>query len=356
MGLQVKSQYTVLKNLIDWTTSRTPKITDFNVGSGIRTVYEAVSVQLEEFYFRMKQATLYAITNSIYQAFGFERKVAGKASGTVTVNFLRALTSIMVIPKGTVFSTNDVYGYITFETTEDYTIEPGIISVIIPVVCQKSGVIGNIPEGAISEIIPTNSIIRNVYNESAFTNGYDDETATEHKKRFQKYINTLSKATASAILYGTLQVEGVTGAWVDDNYIGYVIVYAHNSDGDLPDYLKAQILKELVEYRAGGIEVEVLPIVKIKVDQTLKVMIDNDYDAETYSTLISNSLRSFLNDYSVGTSFHISDLLTFIKSSYEDAVINVIPKSYEDVTIQKNQLVRPGEIVVNCYNQKDWEA
>lgn len=356
MGLKIKSQYEVLKNLIDWTTSRTNKITDFNVGSGIRTLYEAVSVQLEEFYFRMKQAALYSITNSIYQAFGFERKVAGKSSGTVTITFLRALTSILVIPKGTLFSTNDVYGYVTFETVEDYTVKSGMSTAIIPVVCTKSGTIGNVPEGAISEIIPTNSIIQNVYNESAFTNGYEDETATEHKKRFQKYINTLSKATSSAILYGTLQVEGVTGAWVDDNYIGYVIVYAHNSDGNLPEELRDQIIKELIDYRAGGIEVEVLPIVKIPINQTLKIMIGDEYDTSEYNILIFNSLTRFFNDYSVGVNFHISDLLTFIKSSYEDVVINVIPESYSDITIQKNQLIRPGELIINCYNKKDWRV
>lgn len=354
MGLKIKDQDDILRSLINWTTSRSSKLTDFNVGSGIRTMYEAVGVQLEEFYFRMKQAALYAITNSIYQAFSFERKVAGKATGEVTINFLRAFNNTFTIPRGTTFSTSDVYGFITFETTEDYQVEPGIISIVIPVTCQTAGTLGNVPAGAISVMSPTHSNVRNVYNEAAFTNGHEDETATEHKKRFQKYINTLSKATSSAILYGALQVEGVEGAWLDDSYVGYVILYAHDSDGNLPDELKQRILTELVEYRAGGIEVEVLPIVKVPIDQTLKIMISDDYDVETYNALIYGALTSFLNDYTVGTDFHIADILTFIKSSYEDAVINVLPSSYEDKTLQKNQLVRAGNIVVNCVHQKDW--
>ena len=354
MGLKIKSQYDILSDLIDWTTARTTKLTDFNVGSGIRTMYEAVGAQLEEFYFRMKQGALYSITNSIYQAFNFERKVAGKATGEVTINFLKAMPTTFYIPRGTIFSTNDVYGYITFETTENYQVEPGSISAVIPVTCTTAGTVGNVPEGAISVMSPTNSNVRNVYNEGAFTNGHDDETATEHKKRFQKYINTLSKATSSAILYGALQVEGVAGAWLDDNYIGYVILYAHDSSGDLPDELKEKILKELVEYRAGGIEVEVLPIVKVPINQTFKIMIENDYDPEVYSELIYSALVSYLNDYTVGIDYRISDVLTFIKSSYDDIVINVLPSSYEDITLQKNQLIRAGEITVTCVNQKDW--
>ena len=354
MGLKIKSQYDTLKSLIDWTTSRSSTLTDFNPGSALRTLYEAVSVQLEEFYFRMKQSALYAITNSIYQAFNFERKVAGKATGEVTVNFLKALPTTFTIPKGTIFSTNDVYGYIQFETTEDYYIEPGMISAIIPVTCQQAGTIGNVPEGAISVIIPHNSNIRNVYNEASFTNGHEDETATEHKKRFQKYINTLSRATSNSILYGALQVEGVAGAWVDDNYIGYVILYAHDSSGNLPEELRDKIVKELVDYRAGGIEVEVLPIVKVEVNRTFKIMLEDDYDVETYSILIYSAITNFLNEYTVGNDFHIADVLAFIKSSYEDEVINVIPDSYDDIVLQKNQLIRPGDIVVDCVNQKDW--
>lgn len=354
MALKTKSMYTILKNLIDWTTSRTDKLTDFNVGSAIRTLYEAVSVQLEEFYFRMKQNALYAITNSIYQSFGFERKMSTNATGTVTVSFRQALPSTLTFPVGTTFITSDVYGFIEFESTEEHTAAAGLISTTIPVKCKSAGTIGNVPQGAISVMMPTNSIVRRVYNESTFTNGRDAETATEHKKRFQQYVNTLAKATRNAILYGTLEVEGVTGAWVDDNYVGYVKVYVHNSDGELPDDLRAEVLKHLIEYRAGGIEVEVLPIIKVTINQDIKVMIEDDYDTEAYNTLIYNIVIAFLNDYTVGTNYHVADIIHAIKSSYEDVVVNVSMESSKDIELQKNQLVRPGSITVTCINRKNW--
>lgn len=354
MALQIKSMYTILKDLIDWTTARTDKLTDFNIGSGIRTLYEAVSVQLEEFYFRMKQNALYAIATSIYTSFGFDRKSANYATGQVMIAFVRPLPANLIIPAGTILTTSDVYGYIAFEVVEDTTAETGMTSIPVNVKCTQPGTVGNVPEGAISTIVVTNPIIRSVYNLAAFTNGTNAETAVEHKKRFQHYINTLAKATSNAILYGTLEVEGVSGAWVDDNYIGYAKVYAHNSDGELPDSLRTSILNHLVNYRAAGIEIEVLPIIKVPIDQNIKVMIADDYDTEQYSTLIRNVVVNFLNDYTVGNSYHESDIVHFIRASYEDVVINVVVINGSDISLNMNQIVRPGNITIECVNKQNW--
>lgn len=354
MSLEIKSMYKVLKDLIDWTTARTDKLTDFNVGSGIRTIYEAVSIQIEEFYFRMKQNVLYAIETSIYTAFDFPRKAAEYATGTVTITFLRALSTSLTIPKGTIFSTSDMYGYIYFETVEDNYCEPGLISTTVAVKCQQPGRIGNIPAGAITLMVPTNQNVKSVYNMGEFTDGRDAETYTEHKKRFQKYINTLSRATRNAITYGALQVEGVAGAWVDDNYIGYVKLYVHNSDGELPDELKSAVNKAMIEYRSGGIEVEVLPIVKVSIDPVLKVMIADEYDTTTYAEQIKSIVYTYLNDYTVGESYYTADVIHQIKACYEGIVINVLIQGTEDTYIESNEVVRPGNIEVTCINKKNW--
>ena len=166
MALKTKSMYVILKDLIDWTTSRTDKLTDFNVGSAIRTLYEAVASQLDEFYFRMKQNALYAITNSIYQAFDFERKIAGKSSGTITVSFKQQLPSTLIIPAGTLFSTSEVYGFINFESIEETQVPAGMISANVKVECKEAGTIGNVPQGAISVMVTTNSLIRRIFSSS----------------------------------------------------------------------------------------------------------------------------------------------------------------------------------------------
>ena len=245
MGLKIKSMYEVFTSLVDWITAKTDKITDFNVGSAIRTLTEAIAVQFEEFYFSMKQNVLFAIENSVYNSFGFDLKISQAASGYVTIDFTEPLPGSLIFPKSTVFCTSSVYGYIYFESTEEIYAQQGSISVMVPVQCKTSGTTGNVPGGSITTIVTTNTIIHEVYNEAAFTNGVNEETSTERKKRFQDYIKTLARGTADAIVYGCLEVEGVSGAWVDDSYIGYVKLYAHNSDGELPEELRQAVLSNL---------------------------------------------------------------------------------------------------------------
>ena len=356
MGLKIKSMYDVFTSLVDWITAKTDKITDFNVGSAIRTLTEAIAVQFEEFYFSMKQNVLFAIENSVYNSFGFDLKISQAASGYVTVDFTEPLPGSLTFPKSTVFCTSSVYGYIYFESTEEVYAQQGSISVMVPVQCKTSGTTGNVPGGSITTIVTTNTIIYEVYNEAAFTNGVNGETSTERKKRFQDYIKTLARGTADAIVYGCLEVEGVFGAWVDDSYIGYVKLYAHNSDGELPEELRQAILSNLQNYRAGGIEVEVLPIVKNPIDLSLRIMISNEYDTKTYEQLLNSLVVRYMNEYSVATNFYTADIIHVIKSAYEDVVVNINILIGEDTLIGENELVRPGTINVTCVNTKDWRS
>lgn len=356
MGLKIKSMYEVFNNLVEWITAKTDKITDFNVGSAARTLTEAIAVQFEEFYFSMKQNVLYAIENSVYNSFGFDLKLSQASSGYVTVEFEEPLPSSLTFPLGTVFCTDGIYGYIYFESTEEIYAEQGNISIMIPVKCKTDGTAGNIPIGAITTIVTTNTVIKSVRNEVAFTNGINEETSAERKKRFQNYIKTLARGTKDAIVYGCLEVNGVTGAWCDDNYIGYVKVYAHNSDGELPEELRQKIIANLQNYRAGGIEVEVLPIVKRPIDLSLKIMIGNDYDTNTYKELIYALVTSFMNEYSVANNFYMADIIHSIKSAYEDIVVNITVLIGEDTQIGENELVRPGNVTITCINMKDWRS
>lgn len=354
MGLKIKSMQEVFNNLVNWIFAKTDKITDFNVGSAIRTLTEAISIQFEEFYFSMKQNVLYATENSVYESFGFDLEVAESATGYVTVTFEEKLPSNFTFPEGTVFCTKAIYGYIYFESTQEIYAPEGCISIMIPVRCKSPGTIGNVPEGAINTIVTTNTIIRSVENTTAFTNGVDEETSSERKRRFQNYIKTLARGTSDAIIYGALQVEGVTGAWCDDNYIGYVKVYAHNSDGELPNDLRAEIIKNLQNYRSGGIEVEVLPIIKKPIDLSLKVMINNEYDIDIYKDLIYATVIKYMSGYSVANDFYLSDVIHAIKSAYEEIIINIVIEKGEDTQINENELVRPGEVTVSCVRLKDW--
>ncbi len=74
MGLKLKTLSEILNDMITWVSTNTKKVTDFNVGSAVRTLLESVSLQLEEFYYKMYENIMWAIENSLFTAFGFELK------------------------------------------------------------------------------------------------------------------------------------------------------------------------------------------------------------------------------------------------------------------------------------------
>lgn len=354
MGLIIKDMDAVFNNLVEWITAKTDKITDFNVGSAMRTLSEAIAMQFEEFYYAMKQNTVWAIENSIYDAFSFDMEAATYATGVVTIRYYQPLKQPLQIEKGTVFCTSSGYGYIYYESTEDVVVPEDTTSVDLKVICKSIGTVGNVPAGAITTIVVTNANIESVTNREALTNGTDDETNTERKKRFQNYIKTLARGTADSIVYGTLEVDGVAGAMVDDSYIGYVKVYAHDSDGNLSDELRQAILDNVWNYRAAGIEVEVLPIIKKAIDIELVVVIDDNYDASSYTGMLHTLVTSELNNYLVSENLYMSNLIHAIKNVYDDVVINIVIRKGADTIIEKNELIRAGEIQVTCVNLRDW--
>ena len=355
MGLKIKSINEILSTLIVNISSRTKKITDFNVGSATRTLLESVALQLEEFYFDTRQNVEYAIENAIYNAFGFEKVEETKASGYVTVNFTEALPNSMIISMGTIFSTSLQYNkVIQFKSTEDVVADKGSLSIMIPVECTEGGTSGNVGVGEIRVIVTGSTLIESVTNQTAFVNGVNEESSMERKHRFREHIRSLSKATKDSIAYGTKEVNGITGVWVDDNYIGFVRVYTHDKDGNLPEELRQEVLTNLEKYRAGGIEVEVLPIVKKETNVSLFIVLRDGAVLEDYLPNIKQLIVDYLNNFEVASNLYMTNLVGTITENYRDVIVTFEILEGEDTNLQNNELIVAGVIDVTGVNLKDW--
>ena len=122
MAFQVKKFNSILSSMINWMSSATERITDYNKGSVVRTILEAVAMELEELYYQLLQATQEAIEEAIYRTFNFPRNPAEKATGTVRFTRLTGTEVIVTIPSGTLVGT-DTEPPIVFETQADDIIE-----------------------------------------------------------------------------------------------------------------------------------------------------------------------------------------------------------------------------------------
>lgn len=348
MGLNIKSATEILKSAITFVTHTTNKITDFSVGSVTRTILESVSLQLEEFYFKIYDGLLYAIENSVLNAFGFEIISAEYASGELTVEFRNALTSEFKFTAGLTFCTRSTLSTIKYYTLVSDTIAPsGSTSITLNVRCTTSGVIGNTVANSITIMVTANSLVSKIYNATAFTNGRAAETKAERKVRFKKYLASLVRGTAASIEYAASTVEGISGVYVDDK-IGVVNVYCHDANGDLSDALKANVEAVTDLYRSAGVEVVVYSVTKTLVDITATVILNEGYSTSSYKTIVEEGISNYMYSIKVDKPLYLTNLIKYIANLDSDAIVDVelsVPTS--NIPASSRVLLRPGNINVS---------
>jgi hypothetical protein len=121
----MKTSEQMTYSMIEWMNSVAKKITDYTVGSVVRTMFESVAREIEEIYYRTYTGLSDAQTEGVYTAFDFPKKGASKASGTVTF-YKTAPDNVKdyVIGLGTrVFTTQmDTQSSVSFSTIDTGTI------------------------------------------------------------------------------------------------------------------------------------------------------------------------------------------------------------------------------------------
>ena len=118
MSFQIKKFNSIVASMINWMSGATTKITDFNQGSVVRTILEAVAMELEELYYQLLQATQEAIEEAIYRTFNFPRNPSEKATGMVRFTRMTGSETAVSIPAGTLIGT-DTAPSVVFETQSD---------------------------------------------------------------------------------------------------------------------------------------------------------------------------------------------------------------------------------------------
>lgn len=349
MGLKIKSFNEVLRGMVDWTTTYSKRLTDFHVGSVVRTLLEAIASEIEEFYYSMYRNINWAIENAIFKSFGFEREEATSASGVLTLTFVEPVKTDVMIPEGTKFATVPRSGQETlyFETKEVYLVKAGSNKADIVVYCTNPGFVGNVSADTIKIMTNPVSYVSEVTNKKPFTSGKEAESLAERKQRFNRYIETLARGTVSSLEYGCKEVDGVTGVWVDDTKIGIVGVYVHDANGNLPESLKTQVEANLENYRAAGVEVIVYPIEKREINIIMTIKVTEQSNTEKFRSTIYNNVIQYINSFPVSKAFILAELNQLVMNIDDVAVLNVkIEEPLSDVTVSPQTIIRPKEVSI----------
>jgi len=227
MALVIKNYNTIVSDLISQMAANS-NVSDFNIGSVVRTFFESVASAVDETYFQLVDLLNGFYINSATGSdldkrlsdYGLQRYLAQPS--TLTLNFT---ATVATIPAGTVAQVSSFGSFpqLQFVTTAD-----GIPGANIPAVCTTPGSSGNLPTAPFSTwtvITTLSNQITAVVNTSPGFNGSEQESDSNFRARGIAYLQSLSKATNNAIVGACLNgldpsgnPLGVTIARVLENY------------------------------------------------------------------------------------------------------------------------------------------
>lgn len=226
MSFSIIRAETRAQRMIGWFSGICQGITDFIVGSKIRSKFETLAVEMEAQDFAFYQAAKKAIPIAVYQAFGFTLIPAVKATGIVTF-YATSSASDIKIPQGTQVATllSDPMPEKVYEVITDTYLTAGNTSVQVNVIAVDSGAIGNTPANSITVLKTPIAGINSVNNTSAITSGIDRESEESRRIRFLGFIGNLVRGTISAVEYGakTAQLLDIDGNVTERVYLAKVI-------------------------------------------------------------------------------------------------------------------------------------
>ncbi len=336
----------ILSDMASWVVLSGSKVTNFLVGSVARSFLEAVAMEIEELYYFIQSQFTSLQDNSIYTSFGFTRRPAVPATGTVTVNFTQTLTQSYLFPAGTRFFTQPINGVtVYFDSTQDVTANIGVNTVDIPVQCETPGVTGNVPAFSITRIVNSAPLLQNLYNSNRFFNGMPEETKEEQQTRFGNFLASIARGSNAAIVYGCMQIPTLAGIYIQEG-IGMIYVYAHDSYGNLPDTLKTSIQNTLYNYKAGGIMAIISGVTKKPVDLSIEVLVNTGSDVNSTLFKVQDGVTVYLSQMTVSKSLILADLIHAIMDIDRVAIANISLNINADIIVQPQELIQPGTITV----------
>lgn len=215
MGFAVKYFETITASIVNWFSGNNNSVTDFNVGSRLRTMFEAVAIEMEQIYYQLYVGIKNGIATAVFNSFNFPLLQPQAASGSVTFSRTTpAPVGGITIPAGTQVSTQGTSSSpaVTYQTVDTVVIPAGQLSVSALVVATVTGTVGNAQAGLINTLVGTPTGVNSVTNPNAFFTGTDLETEDQRLARFQKFIANLSRGTLGAIENAALGVVNIVDA------------------------------------------------------------------------------------------------------------------------------------------------
>jgi len=304
----------VVAGMVERVRTSTDRITDFNVGSVVRSLLEAGAVELDDYYQEMYGGLLRAIPTAIYLGFGFDLRPAVAAAGTAVFTRIGDTDQALPIPAGTRLQSLAGNYYVTDTLA---TIAVGATQTSVTVTAEVVGAAGNADPNALL-LAPTEigGNVLSATNPAILAAGEDAETEEHRAERFAAFIRALARGTPAAMEYAATlpglyhPITGVLAERVQRAAInetpGYVELFIHNGAYGASEELIAAV-QRLIDgyrdpdldawvggYRPAGMRVDVLPMVDLAFDLEIELTAMPMAVEETVESALAGALARWM--------------------------------------------------------------
>jgi uncharacterized phage protein gp47/JayE len=373
MGLRIRVFEEIVSSTISAIGERTG-LTNFNVGSVVRTVTEVFSEVVGELYAfageALKQAFIQTASGLYLEMRAAERLVTKKRAVATrgVVVFERAVpgTTNILIAQHTVVSTpRDQAGLeYRYVTDEDAVLPVDDMSVVVAVTAEHAGRSYNVVPGSITEIRTHINGIGSVYNDTSWltVEGADAESDDSLRQRALLAWEELTLgSTARAYRSWALSVPGVASVWVDDTLPrgdGTVDIYILGQGGTPSQALIDSVQAVVNERRPITAHALVRAPEGIEVNVELALTPRFGFDTETIEASVRAALGAYFGSseaiipvraLGVGTDVMVSQIIATALSVSGIWDVGVVTPA-SDVVVDSYQMAQLGELTIT------WEA
>ena len=360
--MDTKNYNTILEEMKSDAIASGTGITDFNDGSIVMTIFEAIARVLEQAYIDTRNGYTNNLRAIPYSVFDFKQKSGQKATVNVVFSRNAATDTPSTIPANTRISD----GSLVFITTNPTTIAANETdSDPVGAVAEEIGLQYNVAENTITVIESNLSAeIVGVTNPAQAMGGTDAETQTQMLRRFKYFINGLQGSNRYGIMAGVLGVEGVRSVGIEEHFppdgINNFTVYVDDGTGSLTTALKNEIedlingndTEENPGLRAAGVNCNVTAAGIVWIDIVLTATIYRVEDARIRNE-IETKLQEYVNGLGINENVVLSSIIVLLKQipGITDISGLTINDGTDNIIISEKQIARFRSVDITIENQ-----
>lgn len=249
-----------------------------------------------------------------------------------------------------------------YQTTAAGTLLAGRASTLaIATSAVVAGKAGNIIANAIDTLNGKGTLtspptgVEHAINDSAFSNGDEQESDDDRARRFQITVQGLTGSTVKGLEAAALSVAGVRSVTVRERFPepGTNTIVADDGSGALPLNTLLEIQRVLdgdpddfINYpgkRAAGILTNVTPPASVPVNVTLTVFrIGNLSNTTEITNNVQSAIENYVNTRRLGDDVVLSELIRVAKSAHPAVYDVTIAAPVANVSINSSSVSRTG--------------